>query len=69
MQRISIFLTLLVLLLFVAACTDRDDNAVTATQSQAGEVSYALIPESILTPDSVDSRIGTLEFFDGYPSA
>ena len=69
MQRTSIFLTLMAPLLFVAACADRDDSAATATQAQAGEISYAPIPESILTPDSVDSRIGTLEFFDGYPSA
>ena len=27
------------------------------------------IPESILTPDAVQTRLGTLEFFDGYPSA
>ena len=26
------------------------------------------IPASITTPDSVDTHIGTLEFFDGYPS-
>jgi len=26
------------------------------------------IPESILTPDKVDTRIGTLEFTDGFPS-
>lgn len=26
------------------------------------------IPKSILTPDKVETRIGTLEFFDGYPS-
>ena len=26
------------------------------------------IPESILTPDKFQTRIGTLEFFDGYPS-
>jgi len=25
------------------------------------------IPESITTPDSVETRIGTLKFFDGYP--
>ena len=69
MQRNPIFLTLLAPLLFVAACTDRDDSAGTAIQAQAGAISYAPIPESILTPGSVDSRIGTLEFFDGYPSA
>jgi hypothetical protein len=26
-----------------------------------------LIPETILTPDRVETRIGTLEFFDGMP--
>ena len=26
------------------------------------------IPESILTPDKVETRLGTLEFFDGFPS-
>src|ERR1700733_12765116 len=25
------------------------------------------IPEEITTPDSVDTRIGTLKFFDGFP--
>lgn len=68
MQRTSIFLTLLVALLYVAACSDRDNTAATATQARAVEISYAPIPESILTPDSVESRLGTLEFFDGYPS-
>ena len=69
MKRSSIFLTLVALLLNIVACADRDDSAGTAATAQAGEISYAPIPESILTPDSVDSRIGTLEFFDGYPSA
>jgi len=26
------------------------------------------IPESILTPDTVETRIGTLDFFDGIPN-
>ncbi len=26
------------------------------------------IPESILTPDTVETRVGTLEFFDGIPT-
>jgi hypothetical protein len=26
------------------------------------------IPEGIMTPDKVDTRIGTLEFFDGFPT-
>ena len=32
-------------------------------------IDYAPVPESIQTPDSVDTRLGTLEFFDGFPSA
>ena len=35
------------------------DNAIT----------YAPVPESIQTPGSVDTRLGTLEFFDGLPNA
>ena len=26
------------------------------------------IPESVLTPDTVETKLGTLEFFDGIPS-
>ncbi len=26
------------------------------------------VPESIMTPDKVETRIGTLEFFDGIPT-
>ena len=26
------------------------------------------IPDFITTPDRVETRLGTLEFFDGYPS-
>lgn len=26
------------------------------------------IPENIMTPDSVETRIGTMEFFDGMPT-
>jgi hypothetical protein len=26
------------------------------------------IPKSILTPDKIETRIGTLEFFDGFPN-
>ena len=27
------------------------------------------IPTSVMTPDAVDTRIGRLEFFDGFPTA
>jgi hypothetical protein len=31
-------------------------------------VQYQPTPQSILTPDRVETRLGTLSFFDGYPS-
>jgi hypothetical protein len=35
----------------------------------AAQVEYEPIPPSILTPDRVETRLGPLEFFDGYPNA
>ena len=35
----------------------------------APPVEYAATPPQLLTPDRVETRIGTLEFFDGLPSA
>ncbi len=32
-------------------------------------VEYAAVPPQLLTPDRVETRIRTLEFFDGLPSA
>ena len=37
--------------------------------SSSGAIKYEPVPESILTPDSFKTRLGALEFFDGYPSA
>jgi hypothetical protein len=31
-------------------------------------IQYDPIPPTILTPDRVETRLGTLEFFDGYPN-
>jgi len=42
--------------------------AVAAVDAIA-RVDYEPIPPSILTPASVETRLGTLEFFDGYPKA
>lgn len=42
---------------------------MTSRQPEGPTPGYnGVIPESIMTPDSVDTRIGTLEFFDGLPS-
>ena len=49
------------LALVVAACDQ-------SGSSRGAPVSYAPIPDSIQTPDTIESRLGTLQFFDGYPS-
>ena len=44
---------------------------VTTTSSLAQEPTPGFntkIPESIMTPDTVKTRIGTLKFFDGIPT-
>ena len=52
----TIFMVSLIALF--GACTDG-----------AGPIEYQPTPASILTPDRVETRLGTLEFFDGYPNA
>ena len=37
-------------------------------QAQATKGYNHKIPEKIMTPDKVETRIGTLEFFDGMPT-
>ncbi len=46
-------------------------GAVLSQEAVAGQATPGFnnkIPESILTPDTVETRIGTLEFFDGIPN-
>jgi len=40
---------------------------VGACADGTGRVEYEPVPRSIQTPDRVETRLGTLEFFDGYP--
>ena len=51
--------TVLVLALIVPVGACIDDS---------GSIDYEPIPSMILTPDRVETRLGTLAFFDGYPS-
>jgi hypothetical protein len=44
-------------------------GAVSGQAAGPPPVEYAEIPASILTPDRVETRLGTLEFFDGYPDS
>ena len=52
-----------ILLLFLAA------TLAGGYAGAAEPIEYAPIPSSILTPDRVETRLGPLEFFDGYPRA
>ena len=61
-QRSPIALSLLVL---VAAAL-LSSGAVLADPEG---IRYEDLPAPILTPDEVETRLGTLEFFDGFPSA
>jgi hypothetical protein len=53
----------LVLACFLAAC------AGSQTRDDAQAEAYAPTPASILTEDRVDTRLGQLDLFDGFPSA
>ena len=54
---------LALLLLFTAPTMAQEEKPV----GRIGD--YHPIPKSILTPDKIETRFGTLQFFDGYPSA
>ena len=54
---------LLVLLCSIVACA-----GAPAVENPAEGLTYAPPPKSILTPDRVTTRIGTLELFDGLPA-
>ncbi len=40
-----------------------------AAVNAAEPIQYEPIPPSILTPDRIETRLGPLSFFDGYPTA
>jgi hypothetical protein len=56
-------MTILIILpiLPLAGCNKTESSKMAAVQ-------YQPTPQSILTPDRVETRLGTLSFFDGYPS-
>ena len=53
------------LICLLSGCSDTKIPTVVGPDG----VPYEPIPESILTPDGVDTRLGALEFFDGLPDA
>jgi len=69
MTRVFIAVFSIGVLFGITACGQSSDNGDKGADTSTGAIHYGAIPDSILTPDSVETRLGTLEFFDGYPSA
>lgn len=60
------------MVLFFVACTKQQDSSPAEVQGEFGDVTPGYnnkIPESIMIPNKVETRIGAFEFFDGLPSA
>jgi hypothetical protein len=58
--------------LFFVASAKQQESSPAEVQAESGDVTPGFntkIPAAIMTPDVVETRIGTLEFFDGLPSA
>jgi hypothetical protein len=68
MTRLLIALLSLGILISSAGCGQSSNSGDKGPDASTGAIRYEAIPDSILTPDSVETRLGTLEFFDGYPS-
>jgi hypothetical protein len=66
-KRIS--LSAIAIVSLITACADDPgDTDAPAEIADIPEGYNTPIPPSIMTPDSVESRLGTLEFFDGVPT-
>jgi len=59
----AVSVSCLVIVLLLASCGQKQ------LVQEAGMKMTTDIPASILTPDTVETRLGTLEFFDGYPQS
>ena len=58
------FLVACLITLFWSGCAGAGNNP----QSHHAMRMTTPIPESIIVPDKIETRLGTLEFFDGFPS-
>ncbi|MBP8753576.1 MAG: DUF1254 domain-containing protein [Chitinophagales bacterium] len=73
-QQYYLSIAICLLTLFAWSCQNTNENKT--NKNESGETSIESIkekyntniPDKILTPDVVETRIGTLKFFDGYPS-
>ena len=60
------------LLIMITGCGESPKPESTAQKKTAEVKTYKMttqIPENVLIPDKVETRLGTLEFFDGVPTA
>ena len=72
MRHPAIVLVTIVTAALLLGCSGSSETEKASTRELTagqGSAQYAPIPESILTPEEVDTRLGKLEFFDGLPSA
>ena len=68
MTRLLITVFSLGILIGITACGQNGDAGDKVSGRSTSAIQYEAIPDSIRTPDIVETRLGTLEFFDGYPS-
>jgi len=69
--KVLIFAALFMGVLIYTGCAEQQEDSSAEAQPGAGDVTPGFntkIPESIMTPDKVETRIGTLSFFDGMPT-
>jgi len=69
--KMLIFAALFMGVLIYTGCAEQQEDSSAEAQPGAGDVTPGFntkIPESIMTPDKVETRIGTLSFFDGMPT-
>ncbi len=71
-NRILPVITMALIMALVSGCGDTAKTESTAQTKAVEAKTYKMttqIPENVLIPDKVETRLGTLEFFDGVPTA
>ena len=67
-MKTSLLISSVATLLLLTACNDAQPEPLAHAEKDATPGFNIKIPEQIMTPDKVDSRIGQLTFFDGVPT-
>jgi len=67
-MKTSLLISSVATLLLLTACNDAQPKPLAHAESGATPGFNVKIPEQIMTPNKVDTRIGELTFFDGVPT-